>query len=219
MGIQKGASCVVTIVTVTPVRNLVRIQLDSGAEYWLRKQDMYALSCQEGNEVDEEVFLQQVRLLQYPRALNHAVSMLARRPCSRHEVFSSLQRHWYTEEIAALVVYKLEKENLLNDESFCEQWIRYRQDCRFGKKRILLELRQKGIPEDLARSALENTEDPDNSSGAFSLALRAWNRTKPEEDIRKSRQKVIACLVRKGYDWETARSACDAAEKQKSTAH
>ncbi len=219
MGIQKGASCVVTIVTVTPVRNLVRIQLDSGAEYWLRKQDMYALSCQEGNEVDEEVFLQQVRLLQYPRALNHAVSMLARRPCSRHEVFSSLQRHRYTEEIAALVVYKLEKENLLNDESFCEQWIRYRQDCRFGKKRILLELRQKGIPEDLARSALENTEDPDNSSGAFSLALRAWNRTKPEEDIRKSRQKVIACLVRKGYDWETARSACDAAEKQKSTAH
>ncbi len=219
MGIQKGASCVVTIVTVTPVRNLVRIQLDSGAEYWLRKQDMYALSCLEGNEVDEEVFLQQVRLLQYPRALNHAVSMLARRPCSRHEVFSSLQRHRYTEEIAALVVYKLEKENLLNDESFCEQWIRYKQDCRFGKKRILLELRQKGIPEDLARSALENTEDPDNSSGAFSLALRAWNRTKPEEDIRKSRQKVIACLVRKGYDWETARSACDAAEKQKSTAH
>lgn len=209
----------VTIVTVTPVRNLVRIQLDSGAEYWLRKQDMYALSCLEGNEVDEEVFLQQVRLLQYPRALNHAVSMLARRPCSRHEVFSSLQRHRYTEEIAALVVYKLEKENLLNDESFCEQWIRYKQDCRFGKKRILLELRQKGIPEDLARSALENTEDPDNSSGAFSLALRAWNRTKPEEDIRKSRQKVIACLVRKGYDWETARSACDAAEKQKSTAH
>ncbi len=219
MGIQKGASCVVTIVTVTPVRNLVRIQLDSGAEYWLRKQDMYALSCLEGNEVDEEVFLQQVRLLQYPRALNHAVSMLARRPCSRHEVFSSLQRHRYTEEIAALVVYKLEKENLLNDESFCEQWIRYKQDCRFGKKRILLELRQKGIPEDLARSALENTEDPDNSSGAFSFALRAWNRTKPEEDIRKSRQKVIACLVRKGYDWETARSACDAAEKQKSTAH
>lgn len=209
----------VTLVTVTPVRNLVRIQLDSGAEYWLRKQDMYALSCQEGNEVDEEVFLQQVRLLQYPRALNHAVSMLARRPCSRHEVLSSLQRHRYTEEIAALVVYKLEKENLLNDESFCEQWIRYRQDCRFGKNRILLELRQKGIPEDLARSALENTEDPDNSSGAFSLALRAWNRTKPEEDIRKSRQKVIACLVRKGYDWETARSACDAAEKQKSTAH
>ena len=46
------------------------------------------------------------------------------------------------------------------------------------------------------------------------LARKAWMRTKPDKDLRKSRQKVIAFLVRKGYSWDTARAACKSAESK-----
>ena len=46
------------------------------------------------------------------------------------------------------------------------------------------------------------------------LARKAWSKIKPGEDPRKSRQKVISSLVRKGYDWDIARQASDTAESE-----
>ncbi|MBQ9824412.1 MAG: RecX family transcriptional regulator, partial [Solobacterium sp.] len=37
-------------------------------------------------------------------------------------------------------------------------------------------------------------------------------RAKPDSDLYKRRQKVIASLVRKGYSWEMAKEACSTAE-------
>ena len=182
----------------------VCICLDDGGKYWLKKTDLADSCLAVNDEMDTEDFCQFVRIHQYPRALNQAVAMLARRPCSKGEITARLQRSKYTSEVVDLVIYKLEKEKLLNDREFCEQWVQYRLVRKYGPAFIHRELRTKGIPEDMIVSAL--------LMNAVSLAKKAWARAKPDSDLYKRRQKVIASLVRKGYSWEMAKKACSTAE-------
>ena len=204
----------VKILEISRVRTMCRILLDNGDQYWLRHDDLPGTGFLEGTVYDDEIFLQRIRLCQYPYALNHAVSMLARRPCSKKEIASRLIRLRYTEEVAGLVVYKLEKENLLNDTDFCDQWIRFRLSRHIGPSAIRRELKMKGIPDNTVFSAFAKLDPDEEKENAVMLARKAWKRINALDDIRKNRQKVIASLVRKGYDWDTARAACETAERE-----
>ena len=204
----------VTVTDISFMRSSACVTLDNGDQFWFRRDDLSSAGFREGASFEKEDFLQHVRLLQYPRALNHAVSMLARRPCSTGEIRSRLLRLRYTEEVADLVLYKLDKEKLLDDADFCLQWIRSRTARRYGPAVIQRELRMKGISEDMIETAFEQAGENGEEDNALALARKAWKRIRPGGDVRKDRQKVISSLVRKGYDWDTARYACDAAERE-----
>ena len=206
----------VTVLEIRRERSTVCILLDTGERFFLKSEDLPGTGISESAVFEEDAFLQQIRLRQYPRALSAAVSMLARRPCSSGEITDRLIRRRFIPEVTELVVYKLKKENLLDDELFCEQWIRYRIEHRFGPVRIRQELKMKGVPEPLINSTLSRMYDPEEESCHIAvLARKAWSRVRPGEDIRKSRQKVIVSLVRKGFGWEDARAASDAAESER----
>lgn len=205
----------VKIVRIDHIRTGIRVILDTGNEYLLKSEDLSVTGFAEGAEYTQEEFDHLINLCQYPRALNHAVAMLARRPYSKSEIRSRLLRTGFVTDICELVIYKLEKENLLNDTEFCEQWIRYRMGRKYGPAYIRRELRTKGIPDNVILSVMQNQDDTEELKNAVSLAVKSWMRIKPGEDIRKTRQKIIASLVRKGYDWDTAKRACSAAEMKK----
>ena len=100
----------------------------------------------------------------------------------------------------------------MDDESFCEQWIRFRLGQKIGYSLIKRELKIKGIKDDMIEAAFNHLDRDKALENAVVLAGKAWKRIGVSGDIRKNRQKVIVSLVRKGYDWDTARSACEAAE-------
>lgn len=205
----------VTVLDISPVRMFVRILLDNGDVYWLRKNDLQECSFEEGYQYELNEFISQIRLCQYPRALNHAVSLLARRPYSKKELLTRLLHLKYTEEVSDLVIYKLEKEHLIDDQAFCEQWVRFRRERKLGPSLIRRELKLKGISDDTIQKFLDETDSEAESDNAVTLAKKAWKRIHAEEDIRRSRQKIAAFLVRKGYSWDIAYSACKKAEKDK----
>ena len=205
----------VTICEISRIRSFCRLTLSDGKQYWIRADDLSAAGLKEGIEYENEDFFYTIRISQYPRALTHAVSMLARRPCSTKEISSRLIRLRYCEEVADLVIFKLKKEKLLNDREFCEQWIRYRLSSRTGPSVIRRELKIKGIPEDMINESFASLEPDEEYDNAFELARKAWKKHVPGEDLRSRRQKVIASLVRKGYDWDTASAASRKAEHEK----
>ena len=191
------------------------ICLDSGERFWLHRDDLPKAGITECGIYDSDSFHQKIRLFQYPRALNMAVSMLSRRPCSKGEVLSRLLQRHFSQEVSDLVIYKLEKENLVNDREFCDQWIRFRLSRRYGPAIIRQELKRKGVPDDIITASFENTDPSASQNNALELARKIWNRTSPDMDIRKRRQKVISSLIRKGYDWDTVSLACKEAEDPK----
>ena len=204
----------VIIQEISRNRSRVSVRLDNGELFWLTPSDISADGCYEGKEYDPETFYQWIRICQYPRALNHAVSMLARRPCSTGEIRRRLVLRHFTEEVADLVLYKLEKENLIDDVSFCEQWIQFRQQRGYGPSLIRRELKYKGVSDDIIETCMDSQASSDDTSGALLLARKAWKKYRSNGDPYKNRQKVIQFLVRKGYDWSTARSAAETAEKE-----
>ena len=196
------------IQSVTTVRGRVCVELDTGEKFWLLKSAAADLSLREGEEVDTEQFRQVVLRLQYPAALNRAVAMLARRACSRGEIEAKLKQALYHAETIEMVLYKLEREKLLNDQEFSEQWVRSRSGRKMGAGRIYRELRAKGISDEDARDALSNLDEEDQLEQAAELAKKVFLRSKPGEDGRKTMQRAIAALSRRGYSWDLAREAC-----------
>ena len=203
----------VTIQNIGFVRSMACIQLDDGRKIWLTRSDLLESGWREGASVDREDFERFVSLRQYPRALNQAVAMLARRPCSKGEISQNLRCHRYADDVIGLVICKLEKENLLNDQEFSELWIQQRSR-KYGSRRIRQELRTKGVPESTAEEALSSISEEEMLESATVLAAKAWSKAKPGDDLRKTRQRIIASLVRKGFDWDLAKQASDTAESE-----
>ena len=197
--------------SLTVTRGRVRVTFDSGRTYTLKKQDLLEFPMRENDSIDEERFRRFVLLHQYPDALNTAIAMLARRACSRKEISDKLIARCCCDEVVELVLYKLEKENLLNDQDFSEQWTRYRSGGHYGPDRIYRELRVKGVDEDTARKAVSSVDEEEQTAAALDLATKAVRKCKPGEDPCKSRQRVLRAIVSRGFSWDTAREAVDKA--------
>ncbi len=161
----------------------------------------------EGQTIDLEEYDQWLMVRQYRFALDRAVGCLATRDHSKHELEQKLLRAGYRPCTVEMVLYKLEKEHLLNDASFARQWVEARSTRKLGKNRIAQELRRKGVSAEEAEEALGGIDEEDQLSGAVALAEKAAARVKPGEERRKTASRIAGMLARRGYPWDIAREA------------
>ncbi len=106
-----------------------------------------------------------------------------------------------------MVLYKLEREHLLNDADFARQWVEARSGRKLGRSRIAQELRRKGIDADEAEEALSAIGEDDQLADAIALAEKAAARAKSDEDPRKTYQRIAAMLARRGFRWDITKEA------------
>ena len=188
----------------------VRVTLDNGDSYLLLKSIWQDRPLEVNQAVDPAEYAEWVLQRQYRSALDKAVAMLAQRPCSRGEIEKKLKTVGYSADTVEMVLYKLESNELLNDTEFAGQWARYRAGQKIGPRRIARELRyQKGLSPEDTENALSALPEEEQLEAALSLARKAISRAKPGEDPRKTRQRMLSALVRRGYDWDTVRQAVD----------
>ena len=60
-----------------------------------------------------------------------------------------------------LILYKLNRHELLNDSEFADQWARSRMTRNIGHRRIAMELKQKGVDSETIEQALERIDEND----------------------------------------------------------
>ena len=190
-------------------RGRIRVVLDDGSEYLLLKSMLTERPLEVNDELDPEEFSSWVTLRQYRSALEKAVSFLAVRACSKGEIAQKLRRIGYAPETVEMVLYKLDQEGFLNDQDFASRWARYRSGQKYGPYRIARELKMKGVSGEEVETALEDLSEEDQLEDAVVIAQKALKRAKPGENPGKTRQRINAALVRRGYDWDQARQACD----------
>lgn len=161
----------------------------------------------EGQTFDLEEYDQWLMVRQYRFALDRAVGYLAARDRSKREIEQKLLQAGYRPCTVEMVLYKLEREHLLNDANFARQWVEARSTHKLGKNRIAQELRRKGISAEEAEEALSAIDEEDQLTGAIALAEKAAARAKPDEDRRKTVNRIAAMLARRGYSWDIAQEA------------
>ena len=149
----------------------------------------------------------------YPAALDRAVRLLAERPRSRKEISDRLSSARFDEEVISLVLYKLEKENLLNDRDFAIQWVQSRS-LKYGSSRIRGELRLKGIDDDTATEVLESLSEEEQVMRATVFAVKKIRAQRSGDDPQKIKQRITAAIVRRGFSWNIALKAYQYALQQ-----
>lgn len=186
------------------------IVMESGETFWitrsqLRERDPITV----GQELDVEELKGWLLPRQYPMALNNAVELLAQRAHASGEIAQKLRRRLYMEDTIEMVLYKLEKEHLLDDEAFARDWAASRARSQVGKSRIKQELRMKGISAEMAEIALEELDEEEGGEAAVALARKLLRRYSREADERKGMQKLLMAMARRGYGYEESRRAVE----------
>ena len=200
---------------ITEIENLrnqrVRITLENGTRYVLLKSALRERPMEIGHQLDPEEFANWVLLRQYPSALEKAVAMLAARACSKGEIQQKLRQTGYSAETTEMVMLKLEKNDLVDDQDFANQWTQSRVNRSYGPRRISQQLRQKGVSAEETESAIAEIPEEELLEQAMKVARKGLRSAKSGEDPRKVRQRVLSSLARRGYDWDLSRVALDKA--------
>lgn len=164
----------------------------------------------QGEELDLEEYSAWLLPRQYPAALNKAVGLLAQRAHAGGEIRQKLEHAHYLEDTIDMVLYKLEKERLLNDEAFARDYAASCARRQMGRTRIRMELLRKGLPRQLVEDTLEAMPTEEGDEAAVRLAQKLLRRHNGE-DARKEMHKVLAAMARRGYSYEDSRNAIEAA--------
>lgn len=141
----------------------------------------------------------------YPFALDKAVSLLASRARTEKEIVSALRQNAYPEQTIARVMARLHDEGYINDAAFAGQWVSARTVKGMGARRIRQELRLKGVSQSDIDEALNSVDEEETMDAAVQAAEKASRGRNPSDPA--DRQKIIAALVRRGYDFSTAKTA------------
>jgi len=129
-----------------------------------------------------------------------ALRFLKIRPRSIGELKGKLKLKGFSSDEIATAVSDLIKSGLLDDRAFTKSWINYRLARPFGFRRIILELKDKGIDPDIIGQAIEEARGSVNTeSVALDLAQRRWQRLPAIEPVKK-KKRVMDFLLRRGFD-------------------
>ena len=199
------SSAALTISNVKRIHGRVNLILSNGDSLAMPRAMLKERPYRAGMLFDRAQFDDFLRDRAYPFALDKAVSRLASRARTEKEIINALRQNAYPEQTIARVMARLQEESYINDAAFAEQWVDARSARGIGARRIRQELRLKGVSQDEIDEALASADEDEILSTAVRMADKA-SRGKSLSDP-SDRQKIIAALARRGYDFTTAKKA------------
>lgn len=198
------------IASLRKERGKMCVTLVSGQELQVPLSLFHERPLAPGQALDLEAYDQWLLLRQYRHALDRAVGYLAARARSRRELESRLLRCGYRPATVEMVLYKLQRENLLDDADFARQWVEARSGRTLGKRRIAQELQRKGVSRAQTEAALSAVDEEAEAEACRRAAEKLASRYGREEP-RQAVQKLTQALVRRGFGWDESRRAAEQA--------
>ena len=134
-------------------------------------------------------------------ALDKALNHISLSQKTEKDVADFLAKKGYLPAVVSYVLQKMREYGLTDDAAYAE---RYAESAvkRKGKRLICLELKRKGVSEDIVSSVVEDLEGEEE--GAKKIAEK-YMRGKTAD--KANLQKAYRYLLSKGYDYDTAKKA------------
>ncbi len=124
---------------------------------------------------------------------------LAERAHSRHDLAQALVKRRVPDDVVEVTLDKFAAAGLIDDEQFARSWVQGRQRGKgLARRAIAMELRRKGIDDEIAREVLEDIDPADERQAAHRLVqskLRSMSGLEQQTQIRR----LVGMLARKGY--------------------
>lgn len=126
-----------------------------------------------------------------------ALRLLTGAPRSRHQLAEAMARRDVPEDVATRVLDRFTEVGLVDDAEYARMLVRSRQESRgLARRALAVELRRKGIGDELAAEALEGVDPEAEEERARDLLRRRW---RPDLDPDVQARRALAMLGRKGY--------------------
>lgn len=125
--------------------------------------------------------------------------LLAARPRAKDELRQTLLRKGFDEEMSEALLGKLDASGLIDDAAFAESWVRSRHNHKgLARKALVLELKRKGVDDEIAVEAAEEIDTEAEDERARDL-VRKRLRTMITLDEQTATRRLVGMLARKGY--------------------
>jgi regulatory protein len=132
------------------------------------------------------------------------LDQLTGRARSRSELATKLRKRNVPDDVATRLLDRFEEVGLVDDAAYAREWVEQRQSDRgLARRALAVELRRKGIDDEVAREALDQVDPDDELESARILVRRKLPsvRALPED---KAVNRLVGLLARKGHSPGTA---------------
>lgn len=184
---------------VVQKRNPQRVNVFLDGEFGFGLSRIVAAWLQNGQELSEEKISQLKYEDEKETAYQHALRLLNYRSRSSSEVRQTLEKKGYSSEVVDEILARLSQSGLLDDERFAQAWVENRTEFRpRGKRALALELRQRGLPQEIIEKAVEEL---DEEALAYQAGLKHSRKLDPSDWI-VFRKKLYNFLLRRGFNYD-----------------
>lgn len=174
----------------------VNIYLDGEFAFGLAR--LTAAWLQVGQTLDEAKIAKLLDEDAHERALRQALLYLSYRPRSEAEIRHNLRKHDIPEPVIEDTLERLRRDEFADDHQFARAWVENRAAFRpRGRRLLALELRQKGLTDEVIHTALQGVDD---EALAYEAGLKTARRLRVQER-GAFRKKLSASLARRGFSY------------------
>ncbi|MBR6741360.1 MAG: regulatory protein RecX, partial [Clostridia bacterium] len=139
----------------------------------------------------------------YVRAKSRAVWYLDRSAHTEKGLYDKLVRAGFAKEACAKVIARFIEVGLLDDRRYAETLAERLIETNVSKREALQKMLSKGLPYDLAKAVLEETEADENTQIRNLIEKKYRNKLQQENGAKK----VFDALARKGFSFGAIREA------------
>ena len=185
----------------------IKQQVKRQGRYSIFVDDKYAFSLSDGVLLDQKVYIgQEVTAAelqaykdasQLDKAYSLTLAYVARRLRSEWELHDYFRRKDIDEDAGEQIIERLRGFGYVSDLNFARSWVDNRRVLKpVSRRRLMQELRQKHVPDDVVRQVLEDDETTDLDT------LRQLVERKRKQSRYQDATKLMQYLARQGYNYD-----------------
>lgn len=143
------------------------------------------------------------------KVYNRAIRFVSIRPRSEKEIHLWFRRKKIASNVIDKVFNQLKNVGFVDEAAFVLWWVDQRLSFRPKSLRVIrLELLNKGVTREIIDDVLESSDIPPEIETARELVKKFEGRLR-NLDTEKRKEKLIANLSRRGFEWEVIRKLVD----------
>lgn len=184
-------------------RHLTKITFSDGTECFIDSDICIENSLIADMEIAEETLIELKYQSDYKRAKSRALWYLDRMDYTEKALYDKLIKAGFKKKVSAAVLQNLKEFGMIDDRRYGERYAERLIESNISKREALNKMYLKGVPLEMAREIIDNT-NADEQSQITELIARKYAHKLTQE---KGTQKVFAALVRKGFSYGAVRAA------------
>lgn len=202
---------IVSIDAVPRTKQRLVVSFDQGEALELAAEVVLSAALSVGTSVTPGEYEMLRRKDQAWTARETALRLLEYRPRTELELRRRLRRDGIPADVIDECMTRLREQRLIDDEAFAEIFARDRIRLKpQGQRRLVQELRARGVDEDAAMTAIgaAMAEEEVSELELAREATRRW-RPRPGEEAMRARRRLAGYLARRGFAGDVAQQVIE----------